>query len=96
MRMDCTEVERLLSGKTLAELPPERRAEVAAHAAKCAACGKSFEAHRRRTIMSKDGKRLVGFEIKKSGGDWERVKKPPVKCPGCGKENAANLKLVYP
>jgi len=63
---------------------------------KCGACGKTFEAYRRRTVMSKDGKRAIGVETKVAGGDWVRGKKPPLKCPGCGNDDPAKLQPVYP
>jgi len=63
---------------------------------KCEACGKTFELFRRRTIMSKGGKRPIGVEIKMPDGQWERGKKPVVKCPGCGNTDAAKLQPVLP
>jgi len=63
---------------------------------KCAACGKTFEAYRRRTIMSKDGKRPVGVETKAADGAWKRGVKPAVKCPGCGNADPATLLPAIP
>lgn len=58
----------------------------------CAACKAEFEAFRRRSVMSDDGKRPVAFEVKLPGSDaWERMKHPPVKCPKCGNEDPAKL-----
>jgi len=62
----------------------------------CAACGKTFEARRQRTIMSKDGKRPVGLEMKTAEGKWERATKLVPKCPGCGNADPAKLKPVVP
>lgn len=62
----------------------------------CTACGKTFEARRQRTIMSKDGKRPVGLEMKTEDGKWDRATKLAPKCPGCGNADPAKLKPVVP
>ena len=41
--MDCSDVERLLSAKPFAELTPQERADVAAHATECAACREKWQ-----------------------------------------------------
>jgi hypothetical protein len=63
---------------------------------KCGACGKTFEAHRRRTVMSADGRRAVGVETKAGGGAWQRAQKPAAKCPGCDNDDPARLSPAVP
>lgn len=62
----------------------------------CLACEKTFEAFRRRSVMSSDGKRPVAFEVKLPGGAWQRMKQPPLKCTHCGNEDAGRLRPVAP
>jgi len=62
----------------------------------CGGCGKVVEVFRRRTIMSSDGKRPVGFEIKMPGGEWQRTKPPKPTCPACGNDDPATLQPKVP
>ena len=62
---------------------------------KCGACGKTLEAYRRRTVMSKDGKRPVGVETRIGDGPWQ-AGTPAPKCPGCGNADPARLQPVLP
>jgi hypothetical protein len=63
----------------------------------CLGCKTAFEAFRRRSVMSSDGKRPVAFEVKLPGGTWERVSgRPAVKCPKCGNAEPAKLRPAAP
>ena len=62
---------------------------------KCGSCNKTLEAFRRRTVMSKDGKRPVGVETKTGDGAWQ-AGTPAPKCPGCGNTDSARLQPVLP
>ena len=63
---------------------------------RCTRCDRAFELCRRRAVMSRDGKRPVGFEIKEADGSWRRSDSLEPKCPFCDTTDAATLERLRP